>query len=78
MRRPRPAARRPTLLRELPSYDFGWAGFNTGLNAAHLDTALPNKLYEYLASGLPVITLAHTRAAAAAWARRAWASRSTT
>lgn len=49
----------PELLRELPAYDFGWAGFNTGLNAAHLDTALPNKLYEYLGCGLPVITLQH-------------------
>ena len=52
------------LLRELVHYDFGWAGFNAGLNGAHLDTALPNKLYEYLGCGLPVITLQHTRAAA--------------
>ena len=48
-----------TLLQRLGEYDFGWAGFNTGLNAAHLDTALPNKLYEYLGCGLPVITLRH-------------------
>ncbi len=47
------------LLRELAGYDFGWAGFNSALNGAHLDTALPNKLYEYLACGLPVITLEH-------------------
>ena len=47
------------LLRELVHYDFGWAGFNAGLNGAHLDTALPNKLYEYLGCGLPVITLRH-------------------
>jgi glycosyltransferase involved in cell wall biosynthesis len=47
------------LLRRLPAYDFGWAGFNAGLNGAHLDTALPNKLYEYLGCGLPVITLEH-------------------
>ena len=47
------------LLRELVHYDFGWAGFNAGLNGAHLDTALPNKLYEYLGCGLPVITLQH-------------------
>ena len=47
------------LLRELAGYDFGWAGFNAGLNGAHLDTALPNKLYEYLGCGLPVITLRH-------------------
>jgi glycosyltransferase involved in cell wall biosynthesis len=47
------------LLQRLPAYDFGWAGFNSGLNGAHLDTALPNKLYEYLGCGLPVITLEH-------------------
>jgi glycosyltransferase involved in cell wall biosynthesis len=47
------------LLRVLPSYDFGWAGFNDELNAAHLDTALPNKVFEYLGCGLPVITLGH-------------------
>ena len=48
-----------TLLSRLPRYDFGWAGFNDGLNAAHLDTALPNKLFEYLACGLPVLALRH-------------------
>ena len=47
------------LLRRLPGYDFGWAGFNAELNGPHLDTALPNKLYEYLGCGLPVITLRH-------------------
>jgi glycosyltransferase involved in cell wall biosynthesis len=47
------------LLQELAQYDFGWAGFNDGLNRAHLDTALPNKVYEYLGCGLPVLTLAH-------------------
>jgi glycosyltransferase involved in cell wall biosynthesis len=47
------------LLRELPNYDLGWAGFNAALNGAHLDTVLPNKLYEYLACGLPVLTLGH-------------------
>jgi hypothetical protein len=43
----------------LPRYDFGWAGFNDELNAAHLATALPNKAYEYLGCGLPVLTLRH-------------------
>lgn len=47
------------LMRELPAYDFGWAGFNAGLNAAHLDTALPNKAFEYVAAGLPVLTFRH-------------------
>ena len=47
------------LLRELPRYDFGWAGFNETLNRAHLDTVLPNKVYEYLGCGLPVLTLRH-------------------
>ncbi|MGH8903264.1 MAG: hypothetical protein ACRDYA_16745 [Egibacteraceae bacterium] len=47
------------LLRALPEYDYGWAGFNAALNGAHLDTVLPNKLFEYLACGLPVLTLRH-------------------
>ena len=47
------------LLQELADYDFGWAGFNDALNGAHLDTVLPNKLFEYLGCGLPVLTLRH-------------------
>lgn len=47
------------LLQVLAGYDFGWAGFNASLNAAHLDTALPNKLFEYLGCGLPVLTMGH-------------------
>ena len=47
------------LLEVLGQYDFGWAGFNTTLNRAHLDTALPNKAFEYLGCGLPVLTLDH-------------------
>jgi glycosyltransferase involved in cell wall biosynthesis len=39
----------------LVGYDAGWACFNPGLNADHLHTALPNKLYEYIGAGLPVI-----------------------
>jgi glycosyltransferase involved in cell wall biosynthesis len=45
------------LLHVLPEYDWGWAGFNDELNAAHLETALPNKVYEYAGSGLPSVTL---------------------
>jgi glycosyltransferase involved in cell wall biosynthesis len=47
------------LLAKLPEYDFGWAGFNSALNGAHLNTCLPNKVYEYLGCGLPVLTLGH-------------------
>jgi len=47
------------LLRRLPAYDAGWAVFNARLNAAHLDTALPNKAFEYLASGLPIAAGPH-------------------
>jgi glycosyltransferase involved in cell wall biosynthesis len=47
------------LLAALPDYDFGWAGFNADLNGAHVDTCLPNKAYEYVGCGLPVLTLGH-------------------
>jgi len=47
------------LLAALPAYDFGWAGFNSTLNKAHVDTCLPNKVYEYLGCGLPILTLRH-------------------
>jgi glycosyltransferase involved in cell wall biosynthesis len=47
------------LLKTLPRYDLGWAGFNEELNAPHLDTALPNKAFEYIGCGLPVLTLRH-------------------
>jgi hypothetical protein len=47
------------LLARLPRYDFGWAGFNDALNRPHIDTALPNKLFEYVGCGLPVLTLRH-------------------
>jgi glycosyltransferase involved in cell wall biosynthesis len=51
-----PASR---LLAALPEFDFGWAGFNADLNGAHIDTCLPNKAYEYVGCGLPVLTLGH-------------------
>jgi len=47
------------LYREMTQYDFGWSGFNDTFNRAHLDTVLPNKLFEYNACGLPVISFAH-------------------
>jgi glycosyltransferase involved in cell wall biosynthesis len=57
--RVRPTLEPAALMRVLPGYDAGWAGFNAGRNAAHLDTALPNKAFEYIAAGLPVLTLEH-------------------
>ncbi len=48
-----------TLMGRLSRYDWGWAGFNADLNSAHLDTVLPNKGYEYIGCGLPVLTLGH-------------------
>jgi glycosyltransferase involved in cell wall biosynthesis len=47
------------MLGQLAAYDFGWAGFNATVNGPHLDTVLPNKLFEYLGCGLPVLTLRH-------------------
>jgi len=44
---------------ELKKYDFGWAGFNDVMNKEHLDVCLPNKAIEYIACGLPVLTLPH-------------------
>ena len=44
------------LLTELGRYDFGLIAFNPiPEKRRHLDSALPNKLFEYLAAGLPVI-----------------------
>jgi glycosyltransferase involved in cell wall biosynthesis len=43
------------LLYEITQYDLGWAGFNGVKNGNHLDLALPNKVFEYISSGLPVI-----------------------
>jgi glycosyltransferase involved in cell wall biosynthesis len=47
------------LFDKITQYDFGWAGFNDTLNRVHLDTVLPNKLFEYIACGLPVIGFQH-------------------
>lgn len=55
------------LMRVLPRYDLGLAAFNATLNDAHLATVLPNKAFEYVGCGLPVITQEHK--ALAAWVR---------
>ncbi|MFC1829469.1 glycosyltransferase [Thermodesulfobacteriota bacterium] len=47
------------LFEEIKHYDFGWAGFNDTLNKLHLDTVMPNKLFEYISCGLPVISFQH-------------------
>jgi len=48
------------LLSEITQYDFGWAGFNANQkNRKHLDVALPNKIFEYIACGLPVLAFPH-------------------
>ncbi len=55
------------LLARLPHYDVGWAGFNVTKNSAHIATVLPNKAFEYVGCGLPVVTLPHR--ALAEWVR---------
>jgi glycosyltransferase involved in cell wall biosynthesis len=44
------------LLKEITRYDMGMIPFNRSRDTVHLDFAIPNKLYEYLACGLRVIT----------------------
>lgn len=56
-----------TLLATLPQFDVGLAAFNDRLNDAHLATVLPNKGFEYVGCGLPILTLEH--AALADWVR---------
>lgn len=55
------------LLATLPQFDVGWAGFNDTLNDAHLATVLPNKAFEYVGCGLPILTFEHD--ALARWVR---------
>jgi glycosyltransferase involved in cell wall biosynthesis len=50
---------RRKLLQQLTQYDYGWAGLNTARNRKHLEIALPNKVIEYVACGLPVLVFPH-------------------
>ena len=50
---------RRRLLRQLTSYDYGWVGLNRARNRKHLEIALPNKVTEYVACGLPVLAFPH-------------------
>jgi glycosyltransferase involved in cell wall biosynthesis len=47
------------LLKEITQYDYGWVGLNSYKNGKHLDIVLPNKVMEYIACGLPVLTFHH-------------------
>jgi glycosyltransferase involved in cell wall biosynthesis len=44
------------LLYEMTQYDFGWAGFNDAKNGRHLDIAIQNKVFDYISSGLPILS----------------------
>jgi glycosyltransferase involved in cell wall biosynthesis len=50
---------RRNLLQEITKYDFGWAGLNRAENNKHLEIVFPNKITEYIASGLPVLAFPH-------------------
>ena len=50
---------RRKLLTQLTRYDYGWAGLNATRNREHLEIALPNKVVEYVACGLPVLAFPH-------------------
>jgi glycosyltransferase involved in cell wall biosynthesis len=50
---------RKKLIQQLTQYDYGWAGLNPARNRKHLEIALPNKVIEYVACGLPVLAFPH-------------------
>jgi hypothetical protein len=50
---------RRKLIQQLTQYDYGWAGLNRAKNRKHLEIALPNKVIEYVACGLPVLAFPH-------------------
>jgi glycosyltransferase involved in cell wall biosynthesis len=45
-----------SLLHEITKYDLGWAGLNRAKNGRHLDIAIQNKIFDYISSGLPIIS----------------------
>jgi glycosyltransferase involved in cell wall biosynthesis len=45
-----------SLLQEMTQYDLGWVGLNRAENGRHLDIAIQNKIFDYISSGLPVIS----------------------
>jgi hypothetical protein len=47
------------MLSELTRYDYGWCGPGDG-NHPQWQRTVPNKLWEYIAAGLPVLALAQT------------------
>ena len=49
------------LLKTLTRYDFGWYGQTT--NAEQIHKTLPNKLFDYIAAGLPVLVIRANEAA---------------
>lgn len=57
--RVRPRLTPSGLMNVIGRYGWGWAGFNATLNGRHLDTALPNKAFEYIACGVPFLCLPH-------------------
>ncbi len=50
---------RRRLLKQLTRYDYGWTGLNRARNRKHLEIAIPNKVFEYVVCGLPVLAFPH-------------------
>jgi len=44
------------LLQELSRYEWGWTGFNNDPVKKHIQYAVTNKMFEYIAAGTPVLT----------------------
>jgi hypothetical protein len=46
----------PILLRDLSRYAWGWTGFNNDPPKKHIQYAMTNKFFEYMAAGTPILT----------------------